>query len=226
MSEETLPALANIPSGEVQKFDDSIFNAVASSGDWLPRLQLMIANSEQCKSGDFPINNFALINGNVLTDLGGEIDIVVIAFRPKALDISDGTVLSVFDPKLDDSGNPSGEFARIQEASNTPNSGCMFGPEFLVYVPKAEQFATFFMGSKSSRRESPKMKDRLKKAATLTSHKIETAKFTWYSPLIQPCSQALELPDPQAILTELEKFNSPPEQEIEKAKDDTSGRER
>ena len=39
-----------------QKFTDDAFLAATKAGDYLPRLQLMTAASNECKSGKFPIN--------------------------------------------------------------------------------------------------------------------------------------------------------------------------
>jgi len=137
--------------------------------------------------------------------------VLVCAWRPKALSTND-PVISVYD--VDDA-----EFKRIQEQSDVANSGCMFGPEFLVYIPAAGKFATFFMGSKSQRRESPNMKARMHQAATLKSKLIETPKYKWQNPVVVPCSTPFELPDLQAVKEQIEKFTNPPVSEIERVDD-------
>ena len=205
MSEEN--QLIVLPdSALAQKFDDDSFDKMAGS-TYLPRLQLMTSNADVCKSGQFPINTYALVSGTTHIDVGKEVDVLIVAWRPKALDINEG-VISCFDPS-------DAEFSRIQQKSEEPNSGCMYGPEFLVYVPSQEKFATFFMGTKSSRRESPNVKARLQNSATLTSRLIETAKFSWYAPCCKPCSTPFTLPDMSDVITEVEKFNNPPKQVVE-----------
>lgn len=197
----------------IQKYADDDFDVVGSS-TYTPRLQLMTANSGKCKSGEFPINHYALIQDQKFNDLGEAVDIAVIAWRPKAIDMSDtDTIMTVHDVK-----DP--EFKRIQEQSAVKESGCMFGAEYLVYIPEVAAFATFFMGSKSARRESPALKALLYKAATLKSHLIETKKYAWQTPLIVACSSPMETPPEAQLRTEVERFNNPPVDERERVEDE------
>lgn len=192
----------------IQKYDDDQFALATKAGDYLPRLQLMTSNSEKCKTGKFPVNNYALVSGENMQDCGRDVDILVISWRPKALEMGE-QIITVYDPK--NTG-----FVRIQDKSNEKDSGCMFGPEFLVWVPSQKKFGTFFMGSKSSRREAPNVKALMRKPATLKSHLIETAKYSWVSPTVVPCSTPFEMPDVQDLQDEVEKFMNPPATEIEK----------
>ena len=188
---------------------DEAFLAATKTGDWLPRLQLMTANSEKVKSGEFPMNSFALVVGQTMQNLGKELDVLVCAWRPKAIEMGD-EVITVFDIS-----NP--EFIRIQEKSAEKESGCMYGPEFLVWIPGAKKFATYFLGSKSSRREAPGVKARMLKAATLKSHTVKTAKYTWQVPIATPCSTPFEMPDEEDLHDEMQKFANPPKSTVEKA---------
>ena len=213
---ELIPA--TVVGGDVAKYDDSIFDSVSKAGDYLPRLQLMTANSDPCKAGEFPVNNYAVVDGNSLIDLGNQVDVLNVAWRPKALEMGE-EVISAFDPK-------DKEFARIQEKSMTPNSGCMFGPEFLVWIPQIKKWATFFMGSKSARRESPNVKSKMRQAVTLKSKKIESPKYTWFAPLATACSTPFDLPAVEEIQEQANKFMNPPATEIEKVDEATEGEER
>lgn len=205
-----MTTLISLPTGgALQKYDDKAFDASSSGGKYLPRLQLMTSNSEKCKDGSFPINNYAFFVGDSPIDVGKEVDILVIAWRPKAIEMGEA-VITVYDHT-----NP--EFARISAKSGEKDSGCMFGPEFLVYVPSQKKFATFFCGSKSSRKEAPAIKGLMQSAATLKSKKIETPKYTWFAPFAVPCSTPFDIPAMEDILVEVEKFNNPPASEIEKA---------
>lgn len=213
MSNSLIPADA-LAGTALQKYDDKAFEAVVTSGNYLPRLQLMTSQSEKCKDGSFPINNYALVVGEIFNDLGKEVDILVICFRPKAIEMGDA-VISCYDQNAE-------EFKRIATKSEQPNSGCMFGPEFLVYVPSHKKFATFFMGSKSARKEAPAVRALMQAAATLKSKKITTPQYTWFAPQAVPCSTPFELPDMELLKKEVEKFNNPPAQEVEKAKSEQS----
>ena len=200
----TLPK-ADVP--DVQR--DEMFKKTTQSGDYLPRLQLMTSNSEIVKDGKFPMNHYALVRDQNFTDLGLEVDVLLIEWRPKAIEI-DEQILAVYDP--DDA-----EFQRIQEESLKKDTGCMYGPEFLIWIPKAEAFATFFMGSKSSRREAGNVRALLKRAGTLKSKKISTSQYTWYSPIIEKCASVFDIPDDEEILEQWNKFTNPPVSEVERA---------
>jgi hypothetical protein len=204
-------ALINVGDSS-QTTDMDTFRKATQSGTYLPRLQLMTSQSEKCKKGDFPINHYALINDQHYTDLGGEVDVLVIAFRPKAIEIGD-EIIAVFDVE-----DP--VYAEIAAKSELKDSGCMYGVEYLVWIPEQHQFATFFMGTKSSRREAANMHPRLQKGATLTAKLIDppNSKHSWYAPqVLKNQSPITEIPDEAAILEELERFKNPPKSEVEKA---------
>jgi len=207
--------------GDVQKYSDDDFNEVAASGKYLPRLQLLTSSSKKCKSGEFPINHFALVKDSNYDDLGAEVDVLIVAWRPKAIQITDETVIACFKPKTD-------EFQKIVEQSDVKDSGCLYGPEFLMYIPVRKSFALFFMGSKSARRESPNVKALMHNAGTLQAKFIQTPKYEWYAPEIKKCSTPFDMPDTEDMRAEVEKFNNPPESEVEVAAegDETSDRAR
>ncbi len=202
--------LVTLPKGTVPDVQrDDVFKKTVTSGDYLPRLQLMTSNSEIVKDGKFPMNHYALVKDQNHVDLGKDVDILLVEWRPKAIEI-DEQILAVYDP--DDA-----EFQRIQTESLKKDTGCMYGPEFLVWVPKAEEFATFFMGSKSSRREAASVRALLKKAGTLKSKKITTSQYTWYSPVIEKCAGAFDIPKQEIVVEQWTKFTNPPKSEVEKA---------
>ena len=203
----------------VEKYSAEDFEAVISSS-FLPRLQLMTAKSQQVAAGEFPVNNYALVENSNLIDLGDTVDCINLAWRPKAIRLSGEQVIAVFDPK-----NPL--FKTIQEEADGPGQGAMAGPEYLVYIPSVKKYATFLLGSKSARREAPKTQTFLKKAMTLKSNKVETKKFTWFTPIVTACSTPFDIPDQEEMQEQIIKFNNPPETEIEEApKEGEEGRER
>jgi len=193
---------------------DDVFGAVAKASSFLPRLQLFTSASNECKKGEFPLNHYGVVTAkNRIRDLGKTVEVVPLAWRPKAMQImADGTILSKYDAK-----DP--EFGRIAEMSDIQNSGCMFGPEFLLWVPGIKGFVTFFMSSKSARNEAPALKDKLdqEQAATLDSTFLSNKKFSWQSPVIRGCSTPLDLPAGDSLITEITKFKNPPKDEIEAA---------
>ena len=202
--------LVTLPKGTPPApYDADAFKASTESGDWLPRLQLMTANSKECKGGKFPINHWALVRDQTFQDLGKSVDVLLIEWRPKAMEIGE-QIITCYDPKLE-------EFERIKKEAGVKDSGCMYGPEFLVWIPDAQAFATFFMGSKSSRREAKNVLALIKNAGTLKAKEITTAKYTWWSPIIEKCAGAFDLPDQELLVEQHSKFVNPPESEIERA---------
>jgi hypothetical protein len=77
--------------------------------------------------------------------LGPSIDILPLARRLKALDMSDKeAIIANYDPTSDD-------FKDIAARSNESDSGCMYGTSFLVFEKQTGRFLEFFCGSKSTR---------------------------------------------------------------------------
>lgn len=192
------------------QMDDKQLAAVSSSGDFLPRLQLFGGNSDACKKGQIQIAHYGLVTGkDTIEDMGKEVDIIVICGRPKALRIcDDGTIITKFDPNDD-------EFKKIMEDSNVADSGCMYGPEFMVFVPDVQRFATFFMSSKTARRSAASVHARLRKAATLKAEFIETKKYSWHGPVCVPCSSPMSAPSNEDIAAAVKKFTSAKESSVE-----------
>lgn len=214
MSENELAKLDDLNGLELDKYGDDDFDATAKAQSFLPRLQLLTANSSKCKSGDFPINHYVLINDQRYDDLGKNIDVLVLTWRPKALETGEN-IISVFEPD-------SAEFQRIQEKSGEKNSGCMYGPEFLVWIDSVKTFATFFMGTKSARRESGNVKARLKNSATLSSQECKNKSYTWYAPQCAGCSTPVGMPPKDELFAVVERFNNPPKPTMETVSDETA----
>ena len=179
-----------------------------TSGTWTARLQLKTSNSDVCKSGDFPINHWAKISGKNHTDLGAEVDVVPVAWRSCAIDTSEEEMVIVYDSE-------SPEFQAIQKKAGVKDSGCMFGPQILVWVPELHEFVEYLMGSPTARNESASIISQIGKVVTLSSQKIEGKKFTWYGPTIAASSTSVDLPDATVLKEALELFNNPPKEVVE-----------
>lgn len=215
----TLEALSNLPATQAKYADDQGFLAVAASSGFLPRVQIYSSNSKEVKRQEFPMGHYGLIRGKVIEDLGIAFDAVALSWRPKAMRFGE-EVVSVFNPE-------NAEFKKIQTESEESESGCAFGPEFLLYIPTANPptFATLFFGNKTMRRESPLMRSLINKAVTMKVQLIETKKYSWHGPIIVPCSVFThKLPEDEDIIKERDKFNNPPEGEVEPVPQDTRER--
>jgi hypothetical protein len=206
--------------GQVQKYNDKAFEAAAGSS-YLPYVNLMTSQSDECKMAKFPINHFALHASGDPVDLGGEVDLLPIAWRPKAMDISGKAMIVSYD-------QDSAEFKGIMTRSAVANSKCMYGIEFLCWLPKQTRFITFYFSSKSSRKEAPGMKSRIGKACTVKPKLCQTSEYTWFVPTVFDCNVPFDLPTMEDIKDEVEKFNNPPKSLIEKAPETPAegGRER
>ena len=122
MSEnELVPVdLNQLPSTQVGT--DEQFAELAKSTEFLGRLQLYTKgkaiNHGLVKPGCYGIP----ASDEEVEDLGDEIDIMPLARRPKAIDMTDtDAVLVNYDPESD-------EFKRIAEQSMEKESHCMYGP--------------------------------------------------------------------------------------------------
>jgi hypothetical protein len=206
-------ALIVLPGAAVATANDTddIFNSLAGSMSFLPRLQLMTGNSKKCKADEFPTNHFALIRGKDYQDLGKSVEAIVVAWRPKALDASDDeNIIESFDSK-------STLFQTIMEKAGESDSGCMFGIEFLLYVSSQRSFVTLLMGTKSLRIEAPNIKARMLKAVSLRPEYIDGKKYQWWTIKAYPCSEALDVPDSDQLEKVLDGFMNPKVVEAELA---------
>ena len=224
--------LSQLPSTQIGTDDD--FAQIAKGAEFLGRLQLFTKgkaiNKGLVRPGHYGIPE----SDDEIIDLGDCVDILPLARRTKAIDMSDNEAIVVsYDFK-----NP--EFQRIQAAADTPESGCMFGPSFLVIERSSGRFLEFFCGNKSSRGESKKLfpylplseEDIRQKGlvdqkphgpipVTLKSKLVEKRSFSWHAPVVVKCSTPFtRLPANEVILREITKFLTIKDNGVEKAKDE------
>ena len=173
----------------------------------------MTAASKQVKSGKFPTNHYAKISGQNFEDLGESIDVAVLAWRSKAIRIDADVITTCYNQEDE-------VFKKIKADSSLSDSGCMYGPEFLLMLEDGS-FVVFLMGTSSSRREAAQLHEKIKGMATLSSQFIETKKYSWQAPLIKPCSTPFgeESFDVEALKNALEQFKNPPKSEVEEIKE-------
>jgi hypothetical protein len=199
--------------GGMQKFEDKVFEEVATSTKFLPRLQLFSSNSSEVKEDKIRMGHYGLVTmkGQPVIDLTSTVDVLVCVWRPKALDMSDiNNVVSIFDVT-----NPM--FVSIASKADDTDSGCMFGIEFLVWVPSVGKFATFFCGSKTARREAINIKGLTGQKVTLKTHLIKKGKHSWHGPRVFECSAPFEMPDVAELRERVNEFNNPPATDVEEA---------
>ncbi len=209
MSESTEVAQTGAWGIEKKEMDESLAKAMQSS--FLPRLQLVTAMSKYRKPKMDPgitENCYGLITSDDdYVDCGATVDMMVLSWRQKALDTKQGK--SYYDHK-------SQEFIEIQERADIEkNSGCMYGPEYLVYIPEQEALATLYFGSRSMRYEVKKIHKLYDtgQPVTMDVKEIETKSGDVYSCATpKPCATPIAMPDADKMKTihdEIKKFDNP-----------------
>jgi hypothetical protein len=235
MSEQALSIVGlNLPS--TQLADDAVFNDLAKSNEFLSRLQLYTkgsaVNRKLIGPGEFGIPE----NDEQIIGLGESVDVIALARRPKALDMSDKDAIVVsYDAK-------SPTFQDIKARSGEQNSGCMWGVSFLFIERTTGRLVEFFCGTKSARIEAGKIypflplsADNIKAkeaagedvsdlephgplALTMKSKLVETAKYSWHVPVVVPCSTPFtRLPPVEQINDAVTKFLTVKDGGVEKA---------
>jgi hypothetical protein len=162
--------------------------------------------------GKINANHYAIKSGEALTDLGKEVIIVPFTWRPTALDLSkEGKIVSSHEQNSE-------LFQDIQKRSFGADSGCLFGPEYLVWVPSQRSFCTLLFGSKSHRNVAKVFNGFLPQngqlqSVILKSKPAQKDKFVWQvmDPFLYPNGIAAEdLPSPEELQDALNKFLNPP----------------
>jgi len=204
--------------------DDKAWAGVVTAASYLPYISLYGGNSNAAKQGLIGIGHYGLVRQkDKIEDLTKEFDCLPLGWRFKAMQILDGNIVSQYNPK-------SASFILIQEKAGVKDSGCMYGIEFMFWVPNlpAQCFATFYCNSKTSRREAPNIRSFCPAGATQTteghgpkpmtlkSQLIKTEKYMWHGPVVTPCStQFANLPSVEDMMDQATKFANPKDSEVE-----------
>jgi len=236
MSNETalVPAFENLPS--TQLGSDDGFDNLAKGGDFLGRLQLYSKGSAINKELIAP-GHWGIPEGDdQITDLGKTVDLIPLARRPKAIDLSDtDAIITNYDME-------SKEFDRIAASSMEQNSGCMYGTSFLVFERTTCRFLEYFCGTKSTRSESKKIfpyltmtaEDLTKRGLNGEPHGplpfrmnvklVEKKKWSWHAPVVVKCSTPFSnLPTREVVIREMERFLNPSDSGTEKVQEPEGG---
>ena len=222
MSKELAPITKkmNLPAVNAAALES--LDEVAKGSDFLSRIQL-ITKGKYVDEGKITPGRWGIpqTGGDEIEDLGDKIDVIPIAFRPKALDVSDkDAIIAVYDTK-----DP--EFQRIKVAPK--NTGCMWGPSFLVIERSTGKLHELFFGNKSGRNEAGKLKPFLvsNSPVSLGIRYKKLPDYGWHIPVVTKCSEPFDLDalkvKQDEIAKEIELFLNPekaaekvPEKEAEK----------
>jgi hypothetical protein len=201
MSTELVPLdLTQIPAIPEEKLQTTAPN-------YLQRIQL-VTKGKYVDNVKIAPGHWGVPKGEDIMDLGTSIDILPIGVRDKALDLKDRENIVVSYDKESD------EFKRIKAAPK--NTGCMWGPSYLVLERKTQTLFEMFFGNPSGRAEADKLLPFLTRAgkdasvATLLIKYKQTKDYGWHVPVVTKCSEAIEGGPPmETILEELNKFDNP-----------------
>jgi hypothetical protein len=219
---------------------------MSRSTTFLGRLQLF-SKGNAIDTGLIPPGTYGIPESDKkIVKLGPSIDVLPLARRLKALDMSDKeAIIANYDPNSDD-------FKDIAARSNEQDSGCMYGTSFLVIERSTGRFLEFFCGSKSTRPIAgdiavflPLTQAQIdaKKAAgsdvsKMEAHgpmpctlKVRLAKnkrgHSWHVPDAQPCSVPFaNLPALNVIGEEMHKFTHPGASATETVKEEPGKKSR
>jgi hypothetical protein len=223
---ETQNALANVDFSQLpaQVGTDDFFEGAAKATRFLGRLQL-IGKGAYVDRGLIKPGHWGIpVSKEEVVDLGPSIDILPLARRSKAIDMSDKPVITSYD-------ETSETFQTIMADSDNKVQGCQYGPSFLILERSTGRFLEYFVYAPTHRPEAAKIYpflpidqariDRLVAAnkpgadklvphgplpVTLKTKYIEKA-FSWFVPVAVECSVPFKsLPDGKQIMAELTKF--------------------
>ncbi|MHC4120283.1 MAG: hypothetical protein ACYSWO_22545 [Planctomycetota bacterium] len=222
MANELVPFKVNLPAVSTEQLET--LDEVAKGSEFLSRIQL-ITKGQYVDTGKIGAGHWGVPQpgGEDIIDLGESIDIIPFCYRPKALDVSDReAIISVYDVK-----DP--EFQRIKNAPK--NTGCMWGPSFLVLERSTGKMYELFFGNKSGRNEAGKLKPFLPQEANggnpsparLGIRYKKMPEYGWHVPVVTKCSepfdQAAVKVTPEQLEAEIQKFLNP-EKGAEKVSDE------
>jgi len=203
MSEES-GALIDLGDLGIQTADEleGEMDVLTKTSDFLPQVRIYGSENKLVKKGKFPLGTFGLyFSSDKVVELGEEFDCIVIAARPRA-SIIDDTPVSFYDFKSD-------SFQQVKVKAFDKVDGHLVGLEYLVWIPSLAQFALFFMGSITLRRESPNVKAQIGKGLTSKIKLIEGKKYTWHGCTCYTCSAPLDAPPTDDLKAEVVKFQNP-----------------
>lgn len=201
-----LKGQVNLPAVDTDALDK-----VAKGSDFLPRLQL-VTKGKYVDTGKIKPGHFGVpqSGGEEILDLGDSVDIIPFMFRPKAMDVSDReAIVTVFDNTEDP------QFKRIIAAPK--NSGCFWGPTFLVFERSTGKFYEYFFNNASGRTEAGKIRPflpseangGLPSACTISSRYKTKGEWGWHVPVITQCTMEFDtVPTLEQVNETVEKFKA------------------
>lgn len=184
--------------------------------EFLPYIALGQGQSELVQKGELQLGHFALIQGKNVIPLGSEFCAIVLDVRPCAIQFTPEMIVS-YDTNSD-------LFRSIKERSSLPDSGCGYGPQFLVYLPDYNRFATYGFLSASARNEAVNIMSEMATGngtAVVMQHseRVTSKKNgkSWFVQVTRPCARTdFQIPLEETHML-IEKFRNPTSTDAEVA---------
>jgi len=236
--------LTQLPSTQIG--NDEAYTELAKGTEFLGYIKLC-SSDKYVKRNKIPNGHFGIPKSKEeIEGLGESIDILPLARRPKALDLSD---LSAIVTSYDET---SPEFQAIKAKSTKKDSGCQWGVSFLVVERSTGRFLEMFFGTASGRPEAANIFPYLpisqadidrRAAAGVNVDSLEPhfaqpvtikSKFAedkqghaWYKPEVIKCSTPFnKIPPTKAIVQEIGRFLSAKSGGVEKVPEPATTRAR
>jgi len=197
MTNDLIPfSVDSLPAVAVEDLKD-----LSKQSDYLPRLQMYGCSADVVKEGKFPGGHWACVQGDELEDLGATVDIIPLNYRMKAIDFTGKDVVQYYDK----------ESSGYKEVASKNGKGFMHGPVFIVLERTTGRLMELYFGSKSGRREAPKLRPFLEKRMPCTlSCRLKKGDNTYHVPVVSKCSEPFIGDfDAEYITSEVTKFMAP-----------------
>jgi hypothetical protein len=189
-----------------------------SKSGYLPILTVVGSGSKKLIDPDYRylldmVNKMAIIENGVYLPVGLETQAVVIDQRRKATRYKDGEYTSVL-VDVSTGADPL-KYKEWRDRAKRYEQGYKFGPEFLVYLPEFDKYATLFVGTDFDRKVcSSKILDGIDTKHTrftlFTQATKPTAKFQRTVIAAKADDFDVDEPDKEEMQIAIAKFQSPP----------------
>lgn len=196
---------------------DAQFEKLAEGTNYLKQIDLFskgkMVDKRKVQGGDFGI----ILGKDDVQKLGETIDLIILARRAKAMKFGGEKPISNFILESE-------TFQQIKKDSFGKESQSIYGTSFLVIERTTGAMYEYYLHRKTHRPEAKNLAPFVVKAGqpwkavTLKSKYVEQGDFSWFVPIVLPCSTPFNnLPDQDEINAEYEKFMSPKSDELVKA---------
>ena len=235
--------LTQLPSTQIG--GDEVYQDLAKDAGYLKYIKLCSGDKyvkrKMIEDGHFGIPR----TKDEVVDLGEAVDVIPLARRPKAVDLSDlSAIVTSYDSNSE-------VFKDIRVRASGSDSGCQWGTSFLMLERSTGLFYEFFFGTNTSRPEAANVFNAMnltqddidRRAAagadvsdlaphgplpvTLKADFRQNKKGMWYTPVVLKCSTPFSRVPPIAdIVAEIGRFTTIKSEGTEKVKDERKGRAR